>query len=142
MTKETGAAAMSELSGTANKDLTGISTSFEIREGTVLVMAADTIGRGDDQLGRTLAKSFLYTLSQAEMIPRTIIFLNSGVKLVCQDSDAIPNLLALEERGAEILSCGTCLDFYHLKDQVVAGKVSNMYAIIDTLTRAPKVINF
>ncbi|MBM7867795.1 sulfurtransferase-like selenium metabolism protein YedF [Heliobacterium gestii] len=139
MSKETGAAARPE-APVMGKDLSGLSTAFALPENSVLLMTADRIGRGDDELGRVLVKSFLYTLSQADVIPKTIIFLNSGVHLPCEDSETLQSLLALEERGVEILSCGTCLDFYKQKEKLVAGKVSNMYAIVDMLTRSTHVV--
>ncbi|ABZ83603.1 conserved hypothetical protein [Heliomicrobium modesticaldum Ice1] len=139
MSKETGAAAGTE-SPVMEEGLVGLSTTFAVQENALLLMTADRLGRGDDDLGRVLVKSFLYTLSQADMIPKTVIFLNSGVKLACEGSETLQSLLALQERGAEILSCGTCLDFFRLKDKLVAGKVSNMYAIVDMLNRSSHVV--
>lgn len=141
MKKEAGASSVHAGFGVrADEDMTGMAADLEMQHGSVLVMTADAIGHGDDQLGRVLIKSFFYTLSQADQVPATVIFLNSGVRLACQGSEIVTSLFALEGRGTEIISCGTCLDYFQLKDKIVVGKVSNMYTIVDTINRALKVV--
>lgn len=108
----------------------------------VVVFTSDVLGRGNDELGGVLAKAFFYTLVESEDIPQTIIFLNAGVKLTCEGSPVIEHLLALEKRGTEILSCGTCLDFLKLKEKLCVGQVTNMYTVWDKMNKADKVINF
>ena len=99
-----------------------------------------TIGRGDDLLGAVLMKSFLHTLKEIEPRPWRLIFLNAGVKLASEGSDLLTALSELERLGVEILSCGTCLDFFKLKEKLVAGKVTNMYDIVSSLVAATNVI--
>jgi selenium metabolism protein YedF len=84
--------------------------------------------------------SFLQTLEQSEIQPRKIILINSGVKLACEGSGVLEDLQELSAKGAEILSCGTCLDFFGIKKKLSIGKVSNMYEIINSLAQAGKVI--
>ncbi len=88
-----------------------------------------------------LMQSFLHTLGGLPLKPETIIFVNSGVKLVAEGSPAVAELEALHKEGVELLACGTCLNFFHLVDKVKVGQVSNMYAIADTLLRAGKVLS-
>lgn len=109
---------------------------------TVLLIAADTFGRGDIELGNILIRGLLHTLNEVRPLPATIIFVNSGVRLVVQGSPVVPDLSALCDEGVEVLACGTCLNYYGLKDQVAVGQVSNMYSIAETLLRADKVISF
>lgn len=106
----------------------------------VLLLASDAIGRGSDELGQTIMRTFLHTLGEMEPIPRKILFMNSGVKLVAEGSAVLDDLRALEKRGAELLACGTCLGYYEIKDKVAVGRISNMYDIASALLGAGKVI--
>jgi selenium metabolism protein YedF len=107
----------------------------------VLVVSSDVMGRGDAELGGILVRSFFHTLGEIEPLPRTILFLNSGVKLACEGSRVLDDLCALAEQGIEMLVCGTCLGFYELTDKLDAGQVSNMYDIAEAMLGAGKVVN-
>ena len=107
----------------------------------VLVIPSDTMGRGDDELGQILIRGFFHALGQTTPQPHTIIFFNSGVKLVVEGSPVLEDLQALCGQGIELLACGTCLGHYGLKDKVAVGEISNMYTIAETLLRAGKVVN-
>ena len=110
--------------------------------GVVVLVASEHLGRGEsEQLSSLLMQSFLHTLGGLPLKPETIIFVNSGVKLVAEGSPAVAELEALHKEGVELLACGTCLNFFHLVDKVKVGQVSNMYAIADTLLRAGKVLS-
>jgi selenium metabolism protein YedF len=106
----------------------------------VLVVGGDTMGRGDDDLGRVLMRNHLHVLTEVEPRPDVVVFLNSGVKLACAGSPALDDLLVLAQAGVTLLLCGTCLSHFGLKDKVAAGEISNMFAISGTLLRAAKVI--
>jgi len=108
---------------------------------TVVFIPAYAIGRGPEELQEILIRAFLHTLNEVEPLPDAIIFINTGVKLTVEGSPAIEDLKALEEKGVEILICGTCLDYFGLKDKVILGTVSNMYTIAETLLRAGKVVS-
>jgi len=110
------------------------------RRKVVAFIDAETLGRGDEQLGAILMKSFIFTLKEINPLPWRIIFINSGVKLASTDSELLPQLRELENLGVEILSCGTCLDFFHLKERLGSGRVSNMYEILSSLTEATNVL--
>ena len=109
---------------------------------TVVFMAADTIGRGNDELGGILSKSIIYSMLEVEPKPDAIIFMNSGVKLAVEGSKALDDLQALNDQGVDILVCGTCLDYYKLKDKLAVGEISNAYTISETLLGAGKVVRF
>src|SRR5512137_2139422 len=107
----------------------------------VLAVSADSMGRGDDELGHILIRSFFHTLGEVKPRPDRIILFNTGVRLACQGSEVLDDLRALEADGIEILACGTCLGYFELKDKLAAGRVSNMYEIAETILGAGKVVN-
>jgi selenium metabolism protein YedF len=107
----------------------------------VLVVSADKMGRGDEELGHILIRSFFHTLGEVEPRSDRIILFNTGVRLACQGSEVLDDLCALEADGIEILACGTCLGYFELKDKLAAGRVSNMYDIAEAILGAGKVVN-
>ena len=106
----------------------------------VLVIASDRMGRGDDELGAVLMRSFIHTLGETAQSPDTMVFFNTGVKLTVQGSEVLDDLRALCNGGVGMLVCGTCLDFLDLKNRIAVGQVSNMYDITETMLGAVKVI--
>jgi selenium metabolism protein YedF len=110
------------------------------RGSTVVVFSCDRMGRGDDELGSVLIKGFFHALGEVSPKPDILIFFNAGVKLTAQGSEVLEDLHSLEEQGATILVCGTCLDYYGLKEKIRTGIVSNMYDIAETMLSAGKVI--
>jgi len=110
--------------------------------GTVLFIASEFLGRGDNQqLGSLLMQKFLHTLGSLKSRPETIILVNTGVKLATSDSLVVEELLRLEQQGAEVLACGTCLTHLELMGKLGAGQVSDMYTIADKLLRAEKIVS-
>ena len=109
-------------------------------ENTVYVFDGDTMGRGSDELGKVLMKGCIYAVSQLEKLPKTCIFYNSGAKLTAEGSDSLDDIRAMEEKGVEILTCGTCADFFDVKDKIQVGTVTNMYTIVETLNEATKIV--
>jgi len=109
---------------------------------TVIFISSDILGKGENiSLGSLLMQSFLHTILGFKSKPKTIILMNSGVKLVTEDSPVFGELCQLEKDGVEILACGTCLSRLQLTDKMAVGQVSNMYTIADLLLRAGKVIS-
>ncbi len=110
--------------------------------GIVLSILSNMYGQGDDELGATLMTAFINVLDQIDPLPKTIVFANSGVFLTTEGSPVIESLKNLQGLGVEILSCGTCLQFYALKEKLLVGEVSNMNTITERLFRASQVIRF
>ncbi len=108
--------------------------------GTILIIQSDQMGKGDEELGRILMKSFIYTVSETIPHPAAILFYNSGVKLTVKDSPVLEDLQELHESGVEIISCGTCLDYYNLKDSLAVGDISNMYTIYEKMQSGTNTI--
>ncbi len=110
--------------------------------GVVVLVASEFFGRGElPQLGSVVMQSFLHTLNGLADKPETIIFINSGVKLVCEGSMVLEDLVRLKETGVELLACGTCLSYFGLMDKIKAGQVSNMAVIADTLLHVGRVVS-
>lgn len=107
---------------------------------TVVQVSSTVMGRGDDDLGELLLRSFLKTQAQLESKPSAVLFYNDGVKLCCQGSTVIDDLRALEKEGIEIIACGTCLNFFELADQLEVGRVTDMLEIASTLAQAGRLI--
>lgn len=118
----------------------GCETMTFALENTVYVFDGDTMGRGSEELGRVLMKGCIYAVSQLEKLPKTCIFYNSGAKLTAEGSDSLADIKAMEEKGVEILTCGTCADFFQVKDKIKVGAVTNMYTIVETLNAATKIV--
>lgn len=109
-------------------------------KGTVIVIQSDQMGKGDEALGKILMKSFIYTVKETTPHPEAILFYNSGVRLTVNDSPLLDDLKYMENLGVEIVSCGTCLDFYELKEKLGVGIVSNMYTIYEKMSGANNTI--
>ena len=97
------------------------------------------MGEGSEELGRILIKGFLFALTQQEHLPSTVLFYNGGAKLTTEGSASLEDLKTLEANGVEILTCGTCLDYYGLKDKLAVGGVTNMYVIVEKQMQADLV---
>ena len=106
----------------------------------LVVLSADHMGEGAEELGKILMKGFLYALSQMDTLPETILFYNGGVMLTTEGSESLEDLKAMEEQGVKIYSCGTCLDFYNRKDLLEVGEVTNMYTIVELMAKAEKIL--
>ncbi len=114
--------------------------TLEPLESQLFLAASNSLGRGSEELGQLLMKNFFYALSEQGGLGKVIIFMNSGVTLACAGSPALDYLLELEQDGAEIFVCGTCLDYFKIKDQLSVGQVTNLYTILEYLQKVPKVI--
>lgn len=112
----------------------------DARDNTVVVVSSDRMGIGNDELGKVLMKGFIFAVTQLDMLPKTMLFYNGGATLTADGSDSLEDLKSLEAQGVEIMTCGTCLDFYGLKDKLAVGSVTNMYSIVETMAKAGKII--
>ncbi len=110
------------------------------KTGHIVVISSETMGQGDDILGKILMKGFLYALAGQDEIPETLLMYNGGVKLACEGSESLEDLKQLEAMGVEILACGTCLNHYGLTKQLAVGNVTNMYEIVERMTGARHIV--
>ena len=106
----------------------------------VVQVASDSMGIGDVGLGKKLLKGFIYSLTQLDELPATMLFYNSGAHVTCEGSASLDDLRNLADAGVEILTCGTCLEHYGIADKLAVGEVTNMYVIAQKLTGASVVV--
>ena len=111
-----------------------------VQGGTVIVFASQTMGKGDDTLGKILLKGYVYALTQLDTPPDHILLYNGGVHLSVMGADTLDDLLFLQTQGTVIASCGACLGHYELADKLAVGEVTNMYAIAEILSKAERII--
>ena len=107
---------------------------------TIVVVSSDRMGSGNDELGKVLIKGFIFAVTQLDTLPKKMLFYNGGATLTAEGSDSLEDLKSLEAQGVEILTCGTCLDHYHLKEKLAVGSVTNMYAIVEAMAEAGRII--
>lgn len=107
---------------------------------TVVFVASDQMGNGDPDLGHILMKNFFFTLAENNTAPDQLLFVNTGAKLTVQDSDVIEALQKLAGLGADIATCGLCLEFFGLKEALAVGRTTNMLEIATSLQTAGRII--
>jgi len=107
---------------------------------TVVLVAAEQMGSGDDQLGRILMKNFFFTLAENDTAPDLLLFVNGGARLTVAGSEIVEALQKLADLGADIATCGLCLEFFGLKEALAIGRVTNMLEIATAMQTAGRVI--
>lgn len=110
------------------------------KKGMVVVLSANVMGTGEEKLGKALMKAFVFALTRQDVLPETILCYNTGAYLTCEGADTLEDLKSLEAEGVNIMTCGTCLDFYEMKEKLAVGSVTNMYEIVETMENAGKLI--
>ena len=106
----------------------------------VIAFQRDRLGDGAEELGKILIKGFINTLPEVTNMPKSLVFLNSGIFLALKQSPVIESLKKLEQNGVKVLVCGTCLDYYGQKENIGVGIISNMYDILEQLCGAGSVV--
>ena len=115
-------------------------TNWDNKNKTVVAVSSNKMGEGDADLGTILIKGFFTALSESESLPSEVIFYNSGVLLLPQEAGIMTSLEKLQSNGVKITACGTCVDFYGIKEKLTIGTISNMFSILAALSAASKVI--
>lgn len=106
----------------------------------IVVLRSGKMGEGNDELGTVLMKGFIYALTELDELPETILLYNGGATLSCEGSDSLEDLRTLEAQGVEIMTCGTCLNYYGLSEKLAVGTVTNMYVIAEKMSQADTII--
>ncbi|HNT41677.1 MAG TPA: sulfurtransferase-like selenium metabolism protein YedF [Tenuifilaceae bacterium] len=117
-----------------------VSPKPDVNSGFIVLLNSATMGKGNDELGKILMKGFLSTLLELKATPTEIICYNSAVTLALKSSDTAATLQQISERGVKITLCGTCVDFYNLRDDLAVGQISNMLYIAERLSSGVRII--
>ena len=118
-----------------------IACAVDVRKkGMLVVLSANVMGGGEEKLGKSLMKAFVFALTKQDQLPETILCYNTGAYLTCEGADTLEDLKLLEAEGVTILTCGTCLDFYGIKETLAVGTVTNMYDIVERMEKAKTIL--
>jgi selenium metabolism protein YedF len=117
------------------------SQSKETEADTIIFLAKDTFGQGDADFSRTLTNVFLQTILQAGHPIQAILLANTGVKLMASDSPCLKVFEDFQKQGTEVLACGLCVEFYGLSGQIPKTQITNMFAIVEYMFAAKKIVS-
>lgn len=115
-------------------------TTEQVADSYIVVIDTNVMGRGDDKLGATLIKGFIYALTEQDQLPERVILYNGGVHFAVTEADSLEDLTTLAKAGVEIYSCGACTDFYGLTEKVAVGEITNMYRIVEMMREASRIV--
>ncbi len=107
----------------------------------VYLFDADYIG-SNMELGKVLMNGFLSAMVNLQNKDCAIVLISNAVRLATEGSYVLEVLQGLEKLGFKILICGTCLNFYKIRENVRAGVISNALEILECMTGASKIIKF
>lgn len=107
---------------------------------TVIYIGSDQMGQGSEELGQVLMRNYLMTLTELTTLPDQMFLVNGGVKLACQGSDVLEALDRLACNGVDIASCGLCLDYFEIKEDLQVGRITNMLEIAEAQQQAGRII--
>ena len=113
-----------------------------LEEANNIIFVSSSLSIGNDrQLGKILLETYIYTLSELEFLPKSIILFNEAVLLTSPISDCCLYLKRLQDRGVEILICDTSANYYDIVRKMQVGKLIGMKTIIEKQLGATKIIN-
>ncbi len=95
-------------------------------ENKVIFLTTDSMGDGDRELGVQLLETYFTLLKQRESLPAAVFCINRGVFALTEQSFASLHLQELAARGVAVLACGTCVDYYGVREDLTAGEISSM----------------
>ncbi len=119
----------------ADGPVTQLEPASTMKDSYVVAISSATMGVGNDELGKVLMKGFIYALTEQEDLPKAILLYNGGILYSTEGSASLEDLQALQEKGVEILSCGTCLNYYDLSDKLAIGDVTNLYSMAEIFSK-------
>jgi selenium metabolism protein YedF len=107
--------------------------------GVVYLFDADFVGT-NRELGKVLTNGFLNAALALPHERMAVVLISNGVRLATEGSYALEVLKKGVERGTRVLLCGTCLDFFKIRNKVAVGTISNALEILECLTGADKIV--
>ena len=104
------------------------------KRGKVIFLNEEQCGSGP--IGKSLLAKFLGAALNLDERPVKVICVNNAVHITTnRGHECFEAIKKLNEAGAEILSCGSCLEGYKLVDKLAIGEISNAYEIMDVLSK-------
>ncbi len=97
----------------------------------VILVSSDQLGKGEKELGETVLETFFTLIKQRDDLPKAVFCMNSGVFTLTESSYVSVHLKELEAKGVDVLACKTCVDYYDLENQLIAGRISGMPHFIE-----------
>jgi selenium metabolism protein YedF len=108
---------------------------------TLVLLATDSLGQGNEELGRKIVVNFIKTMKEMGSDLWRLVLLNGGVKLAVEGSEVLPQLQELARDGLGILVCGPCLKTFNLFEKKQVGELTSMLDIVTSMQVAEKVIS-
>ena len=105
-----------------------------------IIITDEVMGNGPEELGKTLIGSFLRKLCAEEIKPKTMVFYTAGVKLLAEGSPVLDAIDELSRSGVDLIACGTCVNYFNLKDKIDPHMISDMQTIVGVLMRSDTVV--
>lgn len=108
---------------------------------TLVLLATEHVGKGNEELGRNIVTNFIKTLKEMGEDLWRLVLVNGAVKLAVEGAEVLPQLQELAQDGVDILVCGACLETFGLGEKKQVGEVTNMVDIVTSMQLADKVIS-
>ena len=105
-----------------------------------VIIKSEVMGVDPPELGAKLIGSYLRKLCQADPKPSSLLFYGTGVMLLTEGSAVLDALTILQDKGVDLIACGTCVGYYEIRDKLVLGRVSDMRELISLLTNSDHVV--
>lgn len=106
-----------------------------------VVISSDEMGGGDPELGKILMRAFVNALVEMPQMPQFVILYNRGIYLAMRQTDTAQTLERMKvDKGVDIVCCGTCLDYYDLRNDLQVGRISNMYTIMEMQGHVSRIL--
>ncbi|WP_022819484.1 hypothetical protein [Fusobacterium russii] len=125
------------------QELEGIFNAKNLEENNNIIFSFSSmsLGRGEKELGYILMETYLHTLTEMDIIPKTIILFNEAVLLALNSSKLNIYLKKMRNKGVEILVCSTSARYYQIDTKINLGQLCSMKTILEKKLSATKLIN-
>ncbi|UCC79485.1 MAG: sulfurtransferase-like selenium metabolism protein YedF [Candidatus Zixiibacteriota bacterium] len=114
---------------------------MKVNKDLLLILKSSGIADTEPDLGTKLMNSFLNVLFEGGTLPAKIICMGTGIFLTTEGSTVGEILDEFVKNGVEILSCGTCLEYYGRTDKLIIGNSTNMKDTVGAMLGYKKVLS-
>lgn len=108
---------------------------------TLFYVRSDSLGV-DPDIGTRLAQAFWNSLHERIEGTPTIALANRGIFFALDDSPVLEGMRKLQEKGCRIVVCGTCMDYYGVRERLAVGEPGSIPLLQQLMNDAAKVITF